>query len=430
MERSSSTLVNVAEHAELRLVRLLSNNNSDFESTCETCIANADAVGLIRAILQCEAFDNLLSMEDATSAFSVLACLISRIPSKEDQTTITMELASAIVNSADAPWTTRMDMLCSLFNLRPNGSDKCQLLQQIITLAAKEQPSLLEPTTPHSNITPDTAGQNKANKSSSVAGNSALSETLQPPVLERLVESWGPSTKDQQDLFLLAAHSLAHYPSVRQSYLLKVLKTSNSLDIAKSAAVGAIKDPITLFTEQRNILSLPAIQALSTQPESRALYELLKIFQEDMLSDFEAFCEKYGTNKVAELLGGDESIVVEQCRTNMRMLSLCSLASEQYYQEGEIPYPAIVSSLRIQPGEVEPWVISAVSSGLLTAKMDQIQQVVLVERSVLRKFGPTQWAMLQNRLHAWKSNVGQVLQNLQQQQQIQSSETMIPSTTQ
>ena len=284
MERSSSTLVNVAEHAELRLVRLLSNNNSEFESTCETCIANADAVGLIRAILQSEAFDNLLSMEDATSAFSVLSCLISRIPSKDDQTTTTMELASAIVNSSDTFWTTRMDMLCSLFNLRPNGSDKCQLLQQIINLAAKEQPSLLEPTTPHSNITPATAGQNKANKSSSVPGNSALSETLQPPVLERLVQSWGPSTKDQQDLFLLAAHSLAHYPSVRQSYLLKVLKTSNSLDIAKDAAIGAIKDPITLFTEQRNILSLPAIQALSTQPGTSQMCPLLYIHLVSTLS--------------------------------------------------------------------------------------------------------------------------------------------------
>jgi len=35
------------------------------------------------------------------------------------------------------------------------------------------------------------------------------------------------------------------------------------LDVAKEAALGAIIDPVSLFNYQRNMLSLPAIQALA-----------------------------------------------------------------------------------------------------------------------------------------------------------------------
>lgn len=37
------------------------------------------------------------------------------------------------------------------------------------------------------------------------------------------------------------------------------------LAAAKEAAIGAIRDPVTLFIQQRGMLSLPAIQKLNTQ---------------------------------------------------------------------------------------------------------------------------------------------------------------------
>jgi len=69
---------------------------------------------------------------------------------------------------------------------------------------------------------------------------------------------------------------------------------------------------------------------------------------------------------------------------------------------------------------VESWVIAAVSSGLLSAKMDQLQNKVVVQRCVVRKFDMEQCKAVQTRLHAWKKNVGGILeayrQSLQQQQ--------------
>ena len=38
------------------------------------------------------------------------------------------------------------------------------------------------------------------------------------------------------------------------------------LAAAKDAAIGAIRDPVTLFMQQRSMLTMPAIQALASNP--------------------------------------------------------------------------------------------------------------------------------------------------------------------
>ena len=96
----------------------------------------------------------------------------------------------------------------------------------------------------------------------------------------------------------------------------------------------------------------------------------------------------------------------------MRLLSLCSLATEHE----EIPYDAIATTLQIDTKDVEKWVIAAVSSGLLTAKMDQLQRVVMVEKCVVRRFGMEQWKVLQRRLNEWTRNVRSVVEGLKQSQ--------------
>lgn len=173
---------------------------------------------------------------------------------------------------------------------------------------------------------------------------------------------------------------------------------------AKQAAVGAICDPVTLFNEQRIIMSLPPVTALkSTDGE---IYQLLEIFQQGKLEDFQSF-----QNSNPSVLSNN-NISEEDAIRNMRLLSLCSLATEHE----EIPYDAIAQTLQVEQSEVENWVISAVSSGLLSAKMDQLQHVVMVERCVVRRFGIEQWKILQERLNVWKKNVRTVLDGLKQSQ--------------
>lgn len=41
--------------------------------------------------------------------------------------------------------------------------------------------------------------------------------------------------------------------------------------------------------------------------------------------------------------------------------------------------------------EVENWVLQAIQTGLMEAKMDQMQRVVVISRCTNRVFGPAQW---------------------------------------
>lgn len=153
------------------------------------------------------------------------------------------------------------------------------------------------------------------------------------------------------------------------------------------------------------MLKLPAIAALGKK--SPLLYSLLTIFTEGKLEDYQAFCSKNGDAVLTE-----HGLSSEECTRNMRLLSLCSLASEKQ----EIPYSEIVSALAVGEHEVEEWVIAAKGSGLMDAKMDQIREIIVVERCVVRKFGLEQWVALQTKLNLWKANVRAVLDGLKESQ--------------
>jgi translation initiation factor 3 subunit M len=176
------------------------------------------------------------------------------------------------------------------------------------------------------------------------------------------------------------------------------------LTAAKDAAMGAIRDPVTLFYQQRGMLTMPAIQALSQNTETERLYGLLTIFQEEKLEGYHEFVKKHGLPK---------DLSAENCIRHLRILSLCSLAAEHE----EIPYATVAQTLQLPSDkEVESWVIAAVSSGLLVAKMDQLEQKVMVERAVVRRFEMEQWKALQSRLEMWKQNVRGILEGLKQTQ--------------
>jgi hypothetical protein len=133
------------------------------------------------------------------------------------------------------------------------------------------------------------------------------------------------------------------------------------------------------------------------------LLALLTVFQEGNLEDYTAFINANGGN--ADTILAQWDLKAETCAKYMKILSLCSVAAAHE----EIPYSVLASTLQVTPDEVEKWVVAAVSSGLLSAKMDQLQMKVIIERCVVRKFDVEQWKVLQSRLHLWKQNVGGIL---------------------
>ena len=68
--------------------------------------------------------------------------------------------------------------------------------------------------------------------------------------------------------------------------------------------------------------------------------------------------------------------------------------------------------------EVEDWVVKAISSGLVDARMDQLTSTVTVTRSVQREFSGSQWRLLKERLDAWAGNIGAMLKSVEESRNI------------
>jgi len=245
------------------------------------------------------------------------------------------------------------------------------------------------------------------------SGNSSVGDGV--PQIVTLLNGWNVPSSDRRALFRAAASGIPDSVARKQRFTLLLVESYTEasqvdeagINAAKEAAIGAIRDPITLFVHQRTMLTMPATQALANNAATKTLHALLVIFQEGKLEDYNAFLKQNGGDKAVKDWGLDPATSVRY----MRILSLCSLAAEHE----EIPYGTVAKTLQLDSEkEVESWVIAAVSSGLLSAKMDQLQQSVMVERSVVRKFDMEQWKALQSRLNVWKQNVRGILESYKQ----------------
>lgn len=208
--QASSALVNVADDAELRLVRLLAeaaeSTGPTFVQDCEACISNGDAAQLMRTILaERGAVAALFALEDeAVSAVFLLAALLDRTKGA-DTSKLVEELADALI--AAAPETAdvikTISLLATVYNMRSAPLEKVSLMVKMIRLASSRQPSLLEP---HASI---------------------LGKWLETSWLSTMLDEWKVEPVSRRALYLAAAEG-ASSPLAQQRFTLLFLETYSS----------------------------------------------------------------------------------------------------------------------------------------------------------------------------------------------------------
>jgi len=176
-------------------------------------------------------------------------------------------------------------------------------------------------------------------------------------------------------------------------------------DEVKTEAVNAALDAIksTELYQFEGLLEVPAIKQLEKDTKYSKLYQLLNIFVGESLDSFKTFVA--ANREYIQQLDLNE----EQSTHKMRLLSIASLAAANH----ELTYSQIAKALQLDESDVEVWIISAISDGILEAKMDQIKKIVRVTRSLQRIFTQTQWKHLGENLTTWKKNVQILLTTLQ-----------------
>jgi hypothetical protein len=225
---SSSTLVNVAEDAEVRLVKLLAETESPtalgpaFVTSCETCIVHSDASGLMKAIVgDAGAIAALLvldSTEEATCACSLLAALLVRVrvDRPQEEAPLAAALAEAI-HTTPVPGlehgllaARRIALLSALHNLRQSGTEKCLLLTKMMSLAKTFHPAMLQEGQALGNLLLEQAA--------------ATIVDLPVPRVVGILDEWKVPHQDRRALYRVAAECIPD-PVMEQRFTLFLVET-------------------------------------------------------------------------------------------------------------------------------------------------------------------------------------------------------------
>ncbi len=247
-----------------------------------------------------------------------------------------------------------------------------------------------------------------------IRGSSSF-ELLRPQLnsLDSWITAWEIDEEDQRKLYLTIADAAAEAGEDSESYLylLRALRTipldEVSSNDSHALAIRALKVALShpSHFDFQDLTSSDTIQAL--QKSDPDWYELLEIFNAELLDDYNDFLESH--DEFLEKSDLDASIL----HRKMRLLTLASLAATT--QTRSLPYQHIERSLQIPSEDVEMWVIDVIRAGLVEGKLSQLNQTFLIHRSTYRVFGEKQWTEVQGRLDTWRTSLEGVLEVVRQE---------------
>ena len=225
--------------------------------------------------------------------------------------------------------------------------------------------------------------------------------------LDIWIAAWEVDEEEQRKLYLLIADVADEAGEDAESYLylLRALRTippdEASSPESKSLAIRALKAALIHPThfDFQDLTSSDPIQALRKSDQD--WYELLEIFNAELLDDYNDFLESHDDFFEKALL--DLSVL----QRKMRLLTLASLAATT--PSRSLPYQHISRALQIPDEDVEMWVIDVIRAGLVEGKLSQLNQTFLIHRSTYRVFGEKQWQEVQGRLDTWRASLNGVL---------------------
>ncbi|KAJ0393591.1 hypothetical protein P43SY_001150 [Pythium insidiosum] len=171
-------------------------------------------------------------------------------------------------------------------------------------------------------------------------------------------------------------------------------------DVAARAVKLVLQRPVASFVARVDIAANPAVRALKADAKTAKLLELLDIVSTKTLQEYTAFHKAAGASFFA-----DNGLSHEELTSTMRLFTLCSLPTGF----DEVPFEKIAGALAIDEDDVEKWIVKAITSNLVTAKVDQLRRTVVITRVLQRGFGAEQWSEIHAKLQLYKKNVGALL---------------------
>jgi len=178
--------------------------------------------------------------------------------------------------------------------------------------------------------------------------------------------------------------------------------------LAKKAIVHSLRDKQTYLYDR--LLNQRVMNHIKDTPD----YELLEIFTKGMLNDYRRFCDSSEGNafleNIQERAKADPRPFLER---KIRQLTLIELAGQtlEKRQEGKIKDPSLsldrlCEELQLRDDiAVEEFVIDAIRTNMVKAKLSQRERKVVIHHAVPRQFKREHWVKLSQRLSLWRDQI-------------------------
>ncbi|OMP12776.1 hypothetical protein COLO4_02772 [Corchorus olitorius] len=322
-----------------------------------------------------------VSDKDLECIFTVICNLVSKLESSDEELEVAKLISTKVTQQPNDKPAMRLKILFNLYNLLGAPTSRFFVYMQALNLAL----------------------------------NGKVTDHVTPSFkkIDSFLKEWNIGVKDQRNLFLTIANILKESKSSTKDsfkFLTKYLATFSGEDsLAMSEAKEEAVRTVIEFVKapdmfQCDLLDMPAVGQLEKDAKYALVYQLLKIFLTQRL---DAYLEFQAANST---LLKSHGLVHEDCITKMRLMSLVDLGCNE---SGQIPYALIKDTLRIEDDEVELWVVKAITAKLIDCKMDQMNQVVIVNRCTERIFGQQQWQSLRSKLATWRGNISSLINTIQ-----------------
>lgn len=112
-----------------------------------------------------------------------------------------------------------------------------------------------------------------------------------------------------------------------------------------------------------------------------------------------------------------EGLTEQELIVKKSYVEICSLNT----QVTNFSYNDLSQLLNIAKDDIEMWAIEAIQNKIIDAKIDQLNEVVVIKSHMLREIKLQEWKAIQQKIRAWKDRFQRVQQVLQATQTAQSS---------
>eukprot|EP01088_Endostelium_zonatum_P003627 TRINITY_DN14816_c0_g1_i1.p1 TRINITY_DN14816_c0_g1~~TRINITY_DN14816_c0_g1_i1.p1 ORF type:complete len:467 (-),score=129.64 TRINITY_DN14816_c0_g1_i1:47-1447(-) len=206
---------------------------------------------------------------------------------------------------------------------------------------------------------------------------------------------------DSPLFFTIRLQELNSFTSPNNDYA-EVLSTNTGIKPLVSELITDIINNEERILEIEELREIPVVQHLASQSGDQEIAQTLTLLSSGSLKDIKS----EGVQRFIESNRIDRT----KLQHKLQLLELTRLG-----QAGrEVSYEEVRDRLELGSEAgwediVESWIVTAISAGIIEARLDQLRRVVIVDRVAQREFGKEQWEQIGSKLTTWRKTVGDLL---------------------